>query len=194
MSSDLLNDSEAFRSSDGKGFVRSVSIIFYISNHGYLLCSEMRKGFPNPKVRNHEDHMIGGKVDIEDTSTLECGFREFCEETGYRCLNDEGQSCTIEDSVNIMAYKFEGCLTYRWDYCVSPKKFLYNRFYVIKLDDCSDFEFFTDFIDYVKSWEKSSDLPLESLYFWNNGDTFEHQPSSLLKTFIENLPDQLDSR
>lgn len=181
MSLDPLNMSKAFEVENGKGYIRSVSIIFKISGKGYLLCSEMRKGFPNQNNRTHEDHMIGGKVDMTDKSTIECGFREFCEETGFR------SGSSIEESIKSMISNFNKCHTVRWDYCVSPKKCLYNRFYVINIDDCN-FDFLEKFIDFVTTWEKKSDLPLESLFFWNIGDSFERKPTQLLQIFINNLP------
>lgn len=183
MSTDPFNTNEAFRSADGKGFVRSVSIIFYVPNRGYLLCSEMRKGFPIPENRTHENHMIGGKVDLTDKSALECGLREFCEETGYRSYHSSSGEMNIKDSVKMMITKFKKCPTVKWDYCVSPKKGMYNRFYVICLNNHNDFS------NYINSWKKKENLPIESLYFWNKGDLFERKSSSLLQTFIDSLPE-----
>lgn len=183
MSTDPLNTAKAFEVGNDRGHVRSVSVIFMLPSKGYLLCSEMRKGFPNPDIRTHEDHMVGGKVDMTDTSALQCGFREFCEETGFR-----NEQSSIKETVSTMISKFNRCPTVKWDYCVSPKKGLYNRFYVINIDDCPDIGFLEYFIEYVTTWEKNPNLPLESLFFWNRGETFEHKPSNLLKTFSENLP------
>lgn len=199
MSTDPLNTNPEFVSSDGKGFVRSVSLIFMVPEQGYLLCSEMRKSFPNPSIRTHEDHMIGGKVDETDRSCLECGFREFCEETGYRVtITDNhntisnGKELSIAESVITMISKFNECSSVKWDFCVSPKKGLYNRFYVVKVDNCRDYEFLSDFLMYVSMWEKKEKdgeiLPLESLFFWQPNDDFDHIPTSLLSTFVKNLP------
>lgn len=192
MSTDPLNTGKAFTSMDGKGIVRSVSVIFHIPDKGYLLCSEMRKGFPDPKIRTHESHMVGGKVDLNDTSVLRCGLREFCEETGYLSPGSNGRWQGIKDTIDSILVNFDKCPTVKWDHCVSLNKRLYNRFYVINLDNCPNFEFFCDFVDFFSCWEKNIDLPLdsplESMFFWNEGDTLEHKPTSLLKTFISNLP------
>ena len=50
-----INLNEAFLIKDG--IIRSVSIVFYSpKNDGFLLCDEIRKGFPNPEIKHLENH------------------------------------------------------------------------------------------------------------------------------------------
>ena len=50
MSTESINRSPAFTLSNG-GIIRSVSVVLYDPDMGYLLSEEERKGFPDPSVR-----------------------------------------------------------------------------------------------------------------------------------------------
>lgn len=182
MSTDPLNMQPKFRVNNDQGFIRSVSLIFYSSSKGYLLCNEMRKGFPNPLIKTLENHLIGGKCDLEDTSPIYSGFREFMEETGYR-----SSGLITSNSINKVIQDFIDCNVQIWDLCVSPKKKLYNRFYVINIDNNIDSNVRRDLFDFVARWKKSDKFPLESIYWWNPNIILE-KPSSLLDSFVKNLP------
>ena len=175
--SEELNTNFAFRVNDG--YIRSVSIIFRLKIRGYLFCTEMRKGFPDKTIKHKETHIVGGKVDMIDKTPLECGFREWCEETGY------GKD--IKEASNTMVSKFNQCYTLKHDICVSKKQKLYNRFYIIEIDECPDYEYLESFITFCDTWKKKDELSLESLFFWNN-DEFVNRPSNLLEQLISILP------
>jgi hypothetical protein len=179
---DQVNTSDAFQTKDKKGYIRSVSIILYSETKGFLLCDEMRKGFPNPAIRTLENHMIGGKCDMEDNSPIISGFREFIEETGYPTNGVSDRVYALE-----LAKRFSDCKTLKWDTCVSPKKGLWNRFYVINIDSTSDYDLLSEIHEFITFWKKDHKLPLESIYWWKSEDELEH-PSNLLLSFTKNLP------
>lgn len=172
-----MNENFLFK---GDSIVRSVSLILYSSEKGYLLCDEMRKGFPDPNVKTLNSHLIGGKVDMDDRSPYYTAFREFCEETGF-LISDK----SIEDTIEYLIYELDDCKKKQSNICVSEKKKLFNRFYVINLDTCPNKKLVNDIYSFVKNWKSNSTL--EKLYFWNEDDELEN-PSSLLKSFIEILP------
>lgn len=184
MNTDQINRGNAFKVEGTNGFVRSVSIIFHINSLGYLLCTESRKGYPDPNVKTNQSHLIGGKVEMSDISTVQTGLREFCEETDYRL------GSSVEETMKELIEKINICSLYKWDYCVSPKKELYNRFYVINLDECENVEFLNSFISFVQNWKKTDKSPLNSLFFWQEGSKFEIEETSLLSLFAQNLPSE----
>lgn len=185
MSTDPINMQPAFQSKDKKGYIRSVSLIFYSQSKGYLLCDEMRKGFPNPAIRTLENHMIGGKCDLEDSSPIISGFREFIEETGFPTKGELDRVIAAR-----LASDLADCKTVKWDACVNPgskKTILWNRFYVINLDTGSNLDLISFMYDFVWNWRKNSKLPLESIYWWKPDDELK-VPSNLLTSFTKNLP------
>lgn len=182
MSTDPINMQPAFQTKDKKGFIRSVSMIFYSESAGFLFCDEMRKGFPNPAIRTLENHMIGGKCDLGDSSPIISGFREFIEEVGFPTGGVPIETFAIQ-----MANRLVDCRTVKWDQCVSVKKALWNRFYVIGLDTGSDLDLISELYEFTSHWKKQPKLPLESIYWWKPADGLV-KPSSLLLSFVNNLP------
>lgn len=164
-----------------KGVIRSVSIILYDKELGFLLCDEMRKDFVGNKSLN--SHMIGGKVDMEDSSPLFTGIREFSEELEYRY-----QGLSIDETINKLMNEFNECKKLWYDHLVSPKKGFYNRFYIINISKISDKEFKNELILFLTTWSKKETSVLESVYFWKKGEKFNNEETSLLNSFIKILP------
>lgn len=179
MSSQEINESKAFKLSNG-GIVRSVSVIFYSEGLGYLLCDEMRKT-QDPTKRILGNHMIGGKVEMDDVSPLWCGLRELIEELDFYL---DGRDKT--EMIKYLGNQLSECRAVKWDYCVSVPKKLYNRFYVIGLDHMQDEEQLSKITGFLLNWKKKDDSTLERVYFWNG----EELPvkTSLLVTLMEKLP------
>lgn len=174
--------SERFHIKEGNGIIRSVSIIPFSSIYGFLLCDEMRKGFPDTSVRILGNHIIGGKVDMDDTSPLYTGLREFIEELNFYL---DGRD--KEEMINLLLNELNDCKTLKWDNCVSEKKKLYNRFYIINLDNMTNEELKERILSFLLNWEKKEDSVLEKVYFWKKGQPLIAK-TSLLDTFIKNLP------
>ena len=187
-----INLNEAFLIKDG--IIRSVSIVFYSpKNDGFLLCDEIRKGFPNPEIKHLENHLIGGKVDMDDKSPIHAGFREFCEETGFisSLSGSSSSSSSIEETVDLLVNQLKPCKKKRIDLCVSQIKKLYNRFYIINIDTLDNLELYDEIIKFILSWKKRDEIPLERIYFWNDNLRLSF-PSSLLKLFLQNILPNLD--
>lgn len=161
--------------------IRSVSLVIYKEDDGFLLCDEERKG-KNPDDKTLNSHLIGGKVEQTDSDPLYTGIREFCEETGF-ILNGFNKEETILKVKDL----FIQCPRIRNDYVVSEQKSLCNRFIVINIDNLDD-EIKDELLSFIENWKKRNNLPLNSIYFWNPTNPLNQTPSSLLKFFIENLP------
>jgi hypothetical protein len=165
---------QSFKLNDNKGEVRSVSIVFYSENKGFLICDEMRKAFPPGSGDDIlQNHLIGGKCELNDKSPIETGFREFVEETEIGDLSS-------------FIKEFKKCKSLKWDFCVSEKKQLWNRFYIINIDSCPNQDFIYELYLLIEYWNHN-DLPLKSIYWWKPSDELSN-PSSLLKSFIKNIP------
>src|SRR3990167_4845739 len=97
--------------------IHSVNLVPYKPEQGFLLCEEMRKISKNSTKKVMNSHIIGGKLENEETP-LQCGCREFCEELPfvYNVIEFEKQ---ILDSRYIHI-----------DIVVSKEKNLINRFYI----------------------------------------------------------------
>lgn len=165
------------------GFIISVSIILFTEEHGFLLCEEMRKKFPNKLDRELRTHIIGGKVDMTDTLPIYTGLREFCEELNYKHLG-----MSIEDTVQTLISEFEVCKKLSWDLVVSKKRQLYNRFYVINIDTLIDEELKSELLDFLLNWRKTTESALERVFFWKKGQEIEVTMTTLLEEFIKHLP------
>lgn len=180
MNSQEINTTELFLLNDG-GIVRSVSVILYSEEFGYLLCDEVRKGFPETSTKSLYNHMIGGKVDLDDTSPLYSGLREMVEELDFY-LDGKNKNEMVEYLCN---YLFT-CKSIEYDLCVSVKKKLYNRFYVINIDKIQDKQELLKILNFLLNWEKKEESTLEKVYFWNGKDSLPLM-TTLLKFFVENL-------
>ena len=176
-----VNMSAPFKLNNG-GIIRSVSVIFYSEKFGYLLCDEMRKGFPDISKRTLCNHIIGGKVDLDDVSPLWCGLREMIEELDFY-LDGRNKN----EMIKYLSNQLSECKAVKWDLCVSVPKKLYNRFYVINIDRIQDEEQLTNIFDFLLNWNKKEDSTLEKVYFWNGRDSLPVM-TSLLKSFVEKLP------
>lgn len=181
MSTQEVNMSKQFRLENG-GIIRSVSVIFYSEGLGYLLCDEMRKGFPDTSKRTLGNHIIGGKVDMDDVSPLWCGLREMVEELDFYI---DGRD--KNEMVRYLGNQLSQCKAIKWDSCVSVPKKLYNRFYVINIDRIQDEEQTTKILNFLLNWQKKPDSTLERVYFWDGSESLPLM-TSLLKTFVEKLP------
>lgn len=182
MNNQEINMSERFKINEGKGIIRSVSIILFSSKYGFLLCDEMRNGFPDTSIRILGNHIIGGKVEMDDISPLYTGFREFIEELDFY-LNDMDK----KEMINFFINELNNCKTLKWDYCVNENKQLYNRFYVISLDNMINEEVKNQILSFLLNWKKKENSVLEKVYFWKKGEPLIAK-TTLLQTFINNIP------
>lgn len=177
-----INMSENFIIKDG-GIIRSVSIVLFCEEHGFLLCEEMRKKFPNGLDRELETHIVGGKVDMEDSLPIYTGLREFCEELDFK-----HQGMSIDETVHTLISEFESCKKLSWDLLVSKQRQLYNRFYVINIDTLFDDELKSELINFLLNWSKTENSCLERVFFWKKEQKLNVKTTTLLEEFIKHLP------
>ena len=188
MSVEIINRKPAFNLNND-GIIRSVSLIPYNPEYGYLLSTEERKGFPDLNSKILSTHPIGGKVEMNDDIPFRTGIREFCEELPYRL---EGYN--IEETVNILLDSFESCTKRYKDILVSKQKNLYNRFYVVNISEISDDEVRLSLFNAIERWSRPSGSVLASLFFWRPGDEMKVNPSSLMESFLTVLPNERNCR
>lgn len=132
--------------------IHSVSIIPYFEK-GYLFCTEMRKRFPPTKDKELKIHLIGGKVEAEETP-LFAACREFCEEVVF------------DFNLDVLYDQILNCNPRQFDLVVSPQKKLSNRFYIFDTRLIRDPTLKSLFDSVVENFnvEKS---PLISLFYWD---------------------------
>lgn len=167
-----VNTTKNFINSQG-GIIRSVSLIFYTHEKGFLICDEMRKGYPDVTEKKLQNHLIGGKAELTDITPLYSAVREWCEEVEYADIK----------KILINLYN---CKKIYYDSCVSSRSNMYNRFYVINMDTCI-MTFKEEMMNFIEAWYKKPHSVLERVYFWQPGDSL-NEPTSLLQIFIKNLP------
>lgn len=160
-------------------YIRSVSIILYDERLGFLLCNEYRKDLLGDK--HLQSHVVGGKVEIDDISPIHTGFREFCEE-----LNFQYHSSNIKKNIQTLIDKTLHCKRVRYDFLVSPKKRLYNRFYIINIGHITDVDF-KNYLFRFLELPLTEDCAVQSVYFWKKGEKLIDS-SSLLINFLKILP------
>lgn len=163
------------------GTIRSVSIILYSPNYGFLISDEIRLNYKVSKDKILENHLIGGKVESYDISPIHTGFREFCEE-----LNFKKENLSTDETVNYLVSNMQTCDKRKWDFCVSEKKKLYHRFYCINIDTISNRTLYHELFLFLLKWKEEESLSVKKIYFWKKGDRLI-SPSSLLTTFIRNI-------
>lgn len=184
-SSPEVNMSEHFLTKGG--VVRSVSIIFYSKDYGFLLIDEMRKGFPDPSIMTEEAHILGGKCEMEDPSPIYAGLREVLEELEYTLRS----TTSITGSIRVLLDEFENCKKVKLDHCVSEKKKLYNRFYIINIDTMTNEELRSELIDLFLNWrpkDKNAAKGVKRVYFWKRGDPKPVKCTNLLTFLLDNFP------
>lgn len=183
MSTQEVNMSSQFKVNDG--YIRSVSLVFYSSHYGFLLCDEFRKQFPDPSIKKMNSHLIGGKVDMDDKSALWCGLRELIEETEFY-LNGRNKL----QMIRYLAEHLSNAKLIKYDECVSVQKKLYNRTYVISLDRIENKIEKDKIFSFFLNWKKHEKSTLDRIYFWNKGDETQEK-TSLLQKFVSILPNPI---
>ena len=184
MSSENINRSAPFMLSNG-GTVRSVSVLLYDPELGFMLTEEERKGFPDPSVKTLNTHPVGGKVDDTDKSPFYTGLREFCEEVDYTL---EGYN--IEETVCLLLEAFEPATKRYKDILVSKPKNLYNRFYIVNISEVLDEEIRMSLYNKIQNWRTKPGSVLRRVFFWKRGDEMRVSPSSLMENLLKNLPNE----
>lgn len=149
--------------------IHSVSILFYVSGRGFLICNEMRKKFRSEE-RELKCHPIGGKVE-ESEDPLKAACREFLEE--YNRTNDHSR---LYAAVRHAKYGY-------FDVLVSPAKGLENRFYVVNTSSISD-DYIRNFIESAEEAFDRNRSDLVDVFFWNGKDKL-NDASSLLQMFAD---------
>jgi len=165
------------------GIICSVSVILFDPIKGYLLCTENRKGFPDKTKKFLASHILGGKVEKTDNSPLETGIREFCEELQY-CYDDK----TISETTEILIDAFDDVTMRYKDFLVSKNKNLYNRFYVINIEEIEDDPVKDSLYDTITNWKTNDNNDIKSIFYWKNDDVLKIKSTSLLDMFIKNKP------
>uniref|UniRef100_A0A6C0BD72 Uncharacterized protein n=1 Tax=viral metagenome TaxID=1070528 RepID=A0A6C0BD72_9ZZZZ len=184
MSSEQINKNSSFVLENG-GIIRSVSIILYDPIRGYLFCDEYRKGFPNTSVKTLNSHLPGGKVEMNDSTPLQTGIREFCEEVPYNYFGHK-----VNATVSILLSGFESCKKRYRDIIVSVPKNLYNRFYIINISEIVDKNLRESLYSCIDNWRVTEGSVIENLFFWKVGDELKTPPSPLLNDLIKILPNE----
>lgn len=169
------------------GTVRSVSMIIYSKEYGYLICEEMRSEFLFRKVKFLMSHCIGGKCEEDDICPLWTGIREFFEELDLQIFSTSSR----EEAIRLLYDEFYTCLLLKYDFLVSKNKRLYNRFYVVNIDTLENEELKHELIEKLLNWKKTQYSSLESVYFWNENKERPKNCTSLLCYFLNNLPPQI---
>lgn len=92
-----------------------------MSGKGFVICTEMRKCFPDTKRRELKTHLIGGKLERGETP-LTAACREFCEELPFDYPYQDLESAIKDGEM------------FFYDITVSKQKNLENRFIVFSVD------------------------------------------------------------
>jgi len=166
------------------GVIKSVSIIFYSESDGFLLCDEMRKTHYSSNKKELKTHLIGGKVDVGDESPIYTGFREFCEETGYRI-----KDYSIKDSIHFLINELVFCKKIRINFCVNDYKKFYHVFYVINIDTIPDVNVKDNIFTFIKNWKKNNSAVIEKLFFYKKESNYLKLRNStdLLRSFFTEI-------
>lgn len=184
MSTVPINSSKLFTLSDG-GTIRSVSITPYDPVHGFCICEEERKGFPDPSVKTLNSHVIGGKVEMTDIHPFQVGIREFCEEVPFVI-----PGYSLEETVQILRDEFEPCTKRYKDVIVSAQKNLYHRFYVVNIAEMKNEEVRDILYRTINYWKQTEQSSLTKVLWWRKFMDLQFSPSSLLENFIRNMPNE----
>lgn len=151
--------------------IHSVSMLLYVKEKGFVICEEMRKGFPDTTKRELKTHFIGGKVEGGESPLL-CGCRELCEEVpidyDYQAIFRE-----IEKSV----HKYI-------DITVSVEKNLENRFYFVCVDSIKNQEIKSLLENIVDNFDKENSQ-LVSLSYWDGVSELDNTTNLIEKYMSE---------
>lgn len=177
MTSFTLSNKDADQKKDATPSIHSVSLLMYVKERGFIVCTENRKRSGKKRGTRVVPHFVGGRAEADETP-LFAGCREYCEEVPLNIETTE-----LEKAVMSGYHEF-------FDVCVSTRTNLFHRFYLINVDSVKIESTKATLTTLVENFEPRPS-ELESLFYWDGASRLDNNDHSLTSKFLQSVDPEM---